>query len=64
MIYCNISVEVPKTLKTILLADDTNLLCCGDNLEQLLDTEEKELSKMKVWVDQNKLTLNLNKTNS
>ena len=32
---------------------DTNLLCCGDNLEQLLDTLEKELNRMKIWFDEN-----------
>lgn len=52
---------VSKTLTTILFADDTNLLCCGDNLEQLLDTVEKELKKLKSWFDANKLTLNLSK---
>lgn len=51
-----------KILKTILFTDDTNLLCCGDNLEPLLDTVEKELKKLKSWFDANKLTLNLSKT--
>ena len=54
--------EVSKTVNTVLFADDTNLLCCGDNLEQLLDTIEKELNRIKIWFDENKLTLNLSKT--
>ena len=62
ILYINNTCEVSKTLKTILFADDTNLLCCGDNLEQLLDTVEKELIKLKSWFDANKLTLNLSKT--
>lgn len=51
-----------KTLGTILFADDTNVLCCGANLEQLLDGMEKELSRMRIWFDENKLALNLSKT--
>lgn len=37
ILYINNICEVSNTLKMILLADNTNLLCCGDNLEQLLD---------------------------
>lgn len=64
-LYINNVWEVSKTLKTILFADDTNLICSGENLEQLLDTVENELLKMKSWcwlLDANKLTLNLSKT--
>lgn len=61
-LYINNVWEVSKTLKTILFADDTNLICSGENMEQLLDTVENELQKMKSWFDANKLTLNLSKT--
>ena len=61
-LYINNICEVSKTVNTFLFADDTNLLCCGDNLEKLLDTVEKELNSMKIWFDENKLTLNLSKT--
>ena len=61
-LYINNICEVSKTVNTVLFADDTNLLCCGDNLEKLLDTVEKELNSMKIWFDENKLTLNLSKT--
>ncbi len=54
--------EVSKVVRTTLFADDANLLCCGNNLEQLLDIVEKELGRMKNWFDENKLTLNLSKT--
>ena len=45
--------EVSRTLKTILFADDTNVLCCGDTLEQLLDTVGNELKILKSWFDSN-----------
>ncbi|XP_019206884.1 uncharacterized protein LOC109196856 [Oreochromis niloticus] len=53
---------ISKSLKIILFADDTNLLCCGSNLEQLLNELENELNNLKTWFDHNKLTLNLSKT--
>ena len=61
-LYINNICEVSQIVESILFADDTNLLCCGENLEKLLDTMEKEMSRMKIWFDENKLTLNLSKT--
>lgn len=46
ILYINNICEVSKTLKTIVFADDTNLLCCGKNLEQPLGTVERELKKL------------------
>ena len=54
--------KISKLLKMIVFADDTNLLCCGNNLEKLMVTVEIELKKDKRWFDYSKLTLNLNKT--
>lgn len=62
ILYINNVWEVSTKLKTILFADDTNFICSGENLEQLLDTLENELTKLKSWFDANKLTLNLSKT--
>lgn len=64
ILYINNICEVSNTLKIILFADNTNLLCCGDNLEQLLDAVADGLMKLKSWLDSNKLTLNLNKIHS
>ena len=51
ILYINNVCEVSETLKIILFADDTNLLCSGENLEQLLDTVAGELKKLKSWFD-------------
>lgn len=64
ILYINNICEVSNTLKSILFADNTNLLCCGDNLEQLLDAVADGLMKLKSWFDSNKLMLNLNKIHS
>lgn len=37
------------------------MLCCGDNLEKLLNEVHGELEKMKSWFNSNKLTRNLSK---
>ncbi len=42
ILYINSICKVSKLLKTIVFADDTNLLCCGNNLEQLTVTVEME----------------------
>ncbi|KAL3974187.1 hypothetical protein ACER0C_002548 [Sarotherodon galilaeus] len=62
ILYINEICAISKSLKIILFADDTNLLCCGSNLEQLLNELENELNNLKTWFDHNKLTLNLSKT--
>ena len=46
-----------------LFADDTNIYCESDNLTILTRKVNKELKKFKVWLDSNKLALNIEKTN-
>lgn len=46
----------------VLFADDTNISCSGENLQQLVKDVTKEMKKLKIWFDRNKLSLNLNKT--
>lgn len=46
ILYINNIYDISKTWKTTLLADDTDVLCCGDNLEQLLDTLRNELHQL------------------
>ncbi len=46
-----------------LFADDTNIYFEADDLNSLTRTINKELSKVKSWLDCNKLALNIDKTN-
>lgn len=62
ILYINEIYAISTSLKIILFADDTNLLCYGSNLEQLLHELENELNNLKTWFDHNKLKLNLSKT--
>ena len=50
-------------LELILFADDTNILCTGDNFHTLCKTVCIELDKLNKWFSLNKLSLNVFKTN-
>lgn len=53
--------SVTKT-KVVLFADDTNIFCSGDDLHQLQEEITSEMSKLNIWFNSNKLSLNLSKT--
>ena len=47
---------------TILYADDTCVLLCGKNLDDLIFSINKELDMLFTWLQANKLSLNGQKT--
>ena len=47
----------------ILFADDTNLFCSSHNVNMLVDDINTELVNVYAWVQSNKLSLNIDKTN-
>ena len=51
-----------SSLQCIHYADDTTLLCKGNNLDDLIDFTNTELVKIDKWVCANKLSRNINKT--
>ena len=55
---CNVSMLI----KSIVLADDTNLFYSGDNLSQVCETVSTELGKLQIWLQVNTLSLNIAKT--
>uniref|UniRef100_A0A3P9L4Z8 Reverse transcriptase domain-containing protein n=1 Tax=Oryzias latipes TaxID=8090 RepID=A0A3P9L4Z8_ORYLA len=61
-IYINDIFNVSKLMKLILFADDTNIFYSTDNQRELIKVVNTELNKIKLWMDYNKLSLNLNKT--
>jgi len=62
LLYINDIVNVSTSLKFILFADDTTILCSGETLHELNQIMNLELEKLKHWFSANKLTLNLKKT--
>lgn len=54
-LYINDICKVSKVLKMVLF-------CSGDDLQNLLEDMTNEISKVKFWLDKNKLSLNLNKS--
>jgi len=59
ILYINDICSLIKLLKMVLY---TNIFCSGENLKQLVKDVNKEMNKLKIWFDNNKLSLNLNKT--
>ena len=47
----------------ILFADDTNLFCTSQNVNSLIEEVNRELVNVYAWVQSNKLSLNIDKTN-
>ena len=63
LVYINDICNSSDLLSFILFADDTNLLMCNKNLDTLIDKMNEELLKINTWLQLNKLSLNLKKTN-
>ena len=63
LIYINDLPNSSKILAFFSFADDTNIYFESDDLTRLTKKVNKELNKVKSWLDCNKLALNINKIN-
>ena len=63
LIYINDLPLVSSKLTFYLFADDTNIYYEAENLVQQQSVVNKELKKVKKWLDANKLSLHIDKTN-
>ena len=63
LIYVYDLPHVSKQLKFYLYADDTNIYSDGDTLTNLAKIINKELKSVKRWLDVNRFSLNISKTN-
>ena len=63
LIYVNDLPNVSKLLSFYLFADDTNIYFKSNDLTHLQKIMNRELKKVKKWLDANCLALNIDKTN-
>ena len=63
IMYINDICKVSKVFTFILFADDTNILCCDRDLNELVMMINNGLEQLQVWFSVNRLSLNVTKTN-
>ena len=63
LIYINDLPNISKILNFYLFADDTNIYYESNSLIDLEKTANKELEKLYLWLNVNRLSLNIDKTN-
>ena len=63
LIYINDLPNISNKLQFFLFADDTNIYFESDDLKSLEKTVNQELKKLSLWLNVNRLALNVAKTN-
>ena len=63
LLYINDISSVSNVFSSVLFADDTTLLYSSNNLQELSATVNNELSNIMQWLNANRLSLNIEKTN-
>ena len=63
LLYINDLPNVSNKLSFYLFADDTNIFFESDNLDTLQKTVNHERKKLVMWINANRLALNVSKTN-
>ena len=63
LIYVNDLPNISKVLQFYLFADDTSIYFESDNLLSLQKVVNHELCKVRKWLEANKLSFNISKTN-
>ena len=63
LLYINDLPNISTKLQFYLFADDTNIYYESDNLKSMEKTINAELKKLSLWLNLNRLALNVSKTN-
>ena len=63
LLYINDLPNISKILDFYLFADDTNIYYESESLDKLEKKVNKELRKLQMWLNVNRLSLNISKTN-
>ena len=61
LLYVNDIAIVSTSLLPILFADDTNVFLTWNNTDQMIEIMNGELNNVFIWLNSNKLSLNVNK---
>ena len=64
VLYVNDIANVSTSLLPILFADDTHVFLTGNNIDQMIEIMNGELNNVFLWLNSNKLSLNVKKRNS
>lgn len=62
LLYINDLANVSNIFFPILFADDTNVFIQGKNVKDIISNANLELDKIYIWLNANKLSLNIEKT--
>ena len=62
-LYINDIANVSDIIFPLIFADDTNVFVTGKDLNHMVYIINKELNKLTEWMNVNKLSLNVTKTN-
>ena len=62
LLYVNDIANVSMSLLPILFADDTNVFLTGNNIDQMIEIMNGELNNVFLWLNSNKLSLNVKNT--
>lgn len=63
LLYINDLSNVSEKMNFVLFADDSNLFISGENINNVISTMNIELKKVSNWLNTNKLSLNVHKSN-
>ena len=63
ILYVNDMTSTSQKVLFILFAEDTNIFCSHESLQELFKIVNDEMTKLTDWFKSNKLSLNIDKTN-
>ena len=63
LVYINDIVNVSSVCKPLLYADETSMYLVGRNVKDMIICMNEELKKLVLWLNVNRLSLNIEKTN-
>ena len=63
LLYINDISNASNKVFSILFADDSNVFCIGKNIHEMISTMNEELIKITNWLNSNRLSLNVDKSN-